>query len=49
MVVRYPCTCCNKPVRKNQKALVCTMCKKWVHITCGRVSKAKYDDRNEKF
>ena len=49
MVVKYPCACCKKPVRCNQKALTCTTCKKWVHISCGRVHKSKYDDSEENF
>ena len=44
MVIKYPCSVCDKSVRKNKKALLCTECSKWVHITCGQVLRKFYDD-----
>ena len=48
-MVKHPCSCCTKTVRGNQKGLLCTGCKLWTHISCGRVSKKQYDDRRELF
>ena len=42
-MVKYPCSICSKSVKKNKKALLCTGCSKWVHITCGQVLKQTYD------
>ena len=44
-----PCGCCDKPVKKNQKALLCSNCSLWVQISCGHISKRQYDDANESF
>ena len=43
MVTTYPCSCCLKPVKRNQKALLCTGCRQWTHISCGHVSKKQYN------
>ena len=48
-MVKHPCSCCEKPVRKNQKALLCTTCLKWVHINCGHVLKKQYECIQNKF
>ena len=48
-MAKHPCGCCGKPVKKNQKALLCTNCSLWIHISCGHVSKRQYDDVNESF
>lgn len=48
-MAKHPCGCCGKPVKKKQKALLCTNCSLWVHISCGRVPKHHYDDANESF
>ena len=31
---KYPCSICYKNVKKNQKAIFCSICKKWVHRKC---------------
>ena len=31
---RYPCSICNRPVRCNQKALLCDLCDLWSHCRC---------------
>merc|ERR1712002_1400528 len=49
LMVKHPCSCCRKIVRGNQKALLCTGCKQWTHISCGRVSRKQYDDKSELF
>ena len=42
-MIKYPCSICNKSVKLNQKALLCTVCSQWVHIVCGGVSRETYD------
>ena len=49
MPVKFPCVCCQKPVKRKQKALLCTVCKKWVHTSCAGVALIQYDDENEVF
>ena len=49
MPVKFPCVCCQKPVKRKQKALLCTVCKKWVHTSCTGVALIQYDDENEVF
>ena len=49
MVTSYPCVFCSKPVKSNQKALLCTQCNLWAHIKCARVSELQYCDPNEHF
>ena len=49
MPTKNPCACCKKPVKCNQKALLCTVCNKWVHIVCAGVSQSQYNDRREHF
>ena len=31
---KYPCAACSKPVRLNQKGILCDGCCKWHHIKC---------------
>ena len=45
----YPCSCCKKPVRTNQKALKCTGCNMWLHIICANIPTQKYNDPSEQF
>ena len=45
----YLCSCCCKTVKNNHKALLCTGCNQWIHISCGLISKKQYDDKNETF
>lgn len=49
MAKNYLCGICQKSVKVNQKGLLCTHCKKWVHISCARVSESLYDDPSELF
>ena len=49
MVNQYPCVHCDKSVKKNQKALLCTECNLWAHIKCAGISDLKYNDPNEGF
>ena len=46
---KFPCGICNKSVRGNQKGLLCTCCKKWIHLSCTDVSVNSYDDRSQTF
>ena len=45
----FPCSCCKHPVKINQKALLCTACNNWIHISCGGIPKNVYDDESEHF
>ena len=49
MVIPYPCCICDKCVRDNQKALLCTHCNNWVHIKCAGISVSTYNDINQTF
>ena len=49
MVQQCPCVRCSKCVKANQKALFCTSCRNWVHISCSEISVKSYDDPNEHF
>ena len=40
--VRNPCGTCDRPVAKNHRHLSCDTCKRKCHITCGRISLAKF-------
>ncbi len=31
---KYPCGTCHKPVKSNQKGILCDSCNKWYHIKC---------------
>ena len=48
-MVFHPCSCCSKTVANNQKALLCTDCCQWTHISCGHITRKQYDDVNELF
>ena len=39
---RYPCSICCLPVRRNQKALLCDLCKLWCHCKCSGVNNEAY-------
>ena len=45
----FPCITCKKSVKKNQKALLCTTCNQWIHISCAGVPRKMYDDESEYF
>ena len=32
--VKYPCAECQKPVKSNQKAVLCDVCDTWSHFKC---------------
>ena len=49
MVINFPCVCCKKAVKSNQRGIVCTKCKTWVHITCVNISRALYENDDEHF
>ena len=46
---KFPCPCCSKPVKSNQKGLKCTECKQWLHISCAGIPCQMYDDMSERF
>ena len=33
--IRFPCTVCYRPVKYNDRALLCDMCKHWICCRCG--------------
>ena len=41
--VKFPCTICKNPVKKNQRGLCCDVCNLWTHARCCRVSNDQYD------
>ena len=48
-MVQFPCVLCSKCVKTKQKALLCTSCQKWVHISCSGISTKQYNDTSEQF
>ena len=40
--VQYPCTVCEKPVKRNQSGIMCDGCSQWTHARCGGVGEAEY-------
>ena len=40
--VQYPCTVCKKPVKRNQRGIMCDGCSQWTHARCGGVEVAEY-------
>ena len=34
--VQYPCTVCEKPVKRNKRGILCDGCSQWTHARCGR-------------
>ena len=34
MPVKFPCAICVKPCRKDQKAIACDLCERWLHFKC---------------
>ena len=48
MVIAFPCCICQKHVKCNHKALLCTECDQWIHIKCGGVSSRQYGDISQK-
>ena len=43
----YPCGICQKNVNQNQKGIMCSVCKHWVHIKCNGTSVEYYNDMIE--
>lgn len=41
--VRYPCTMCAKPVRANQRGVMCDTCDLWTHTRCCGISRDEYE------
>jgi len=40
----YPCTSCQKGVRRNSKAIECDTCSEWTHLNCqSAITKEQYD------
>ena len=42
MVVRFSCLKCNRAVAKNNRAVQCNICDKWVHIACNNLNTYTY-------
>ena len=40
---KFPCSICNKSVQKNQNAIQCDTCDKWVHRKCEGMSTERYN------
>ena len=40
----FPCGICQKNVNRNQKAIECTSCFKWVHIRCNGTTAEEYNN-----
>ena len=40
--VQYPCTVCEKPVKGNQRGIMCDGCSQWTHACCGSVGEGEY-------
>ena len=34
MSPKYPCIECSKPVKSNNKAIMCVACHNWIHLSC---------------
>ena len=39
----HPCGICKKNVNNNQKAILCSNCKHWIHIKCNGTSVTEYN------
>ena len=40
--VKFPCTMCSKPVKRNQRAILCDTCYKWTHASCCGIGSDEY-------
>ena len=40
---KYPCACCERPCKNNQRALQYDGCNSWCHAKCTRVSQDEYN------
>ena len=41
--VKYPCGYCERPVRSNQKGILCDKCELWYHAKCMGISNGSYN------
>ena len=48
-MAKFPCICCEKAVKCNQRGLLCPKCSNWIHIKCANISKTSYDSLDEQF
>ena len=39
LMVKFPCSVCEKPVAINHDAVCCDVCNRWVHIRCNNICK----------
>ena len=46
--IRYPCSVCKKPVKSNQKALLCDNCNEWSHAGCASIGSSLYRELSER-
>ena len=37
MAIKYPCIHCKKPVKNNQKYILCVQCDDWLNVKCSYV------------
>ena len=44
MVVKYPCSVCEKSVRIDSEAIQCDNCDLWVHRKCNNISLSEYEE-----
>ena len=40
--MKFPCTMCSKPVKRNQRAILCNTCDKWTHASCCGIGSDEY-------
>ena len=48
-MIQFPCVCCRKSVKTNQRGLLCPECSEWTHSKCANISNSSYDSPNEHF
>lgn len=41
---KYPCGKCSKPVKSNQKGILCDFCDRWYHARCCEINNIQYDE-----
>ena len=44
LMVKFPCSVCEKPVSINQEAVCCDIYNRWVHIPCNNICKKTYNN-----
>lgn len=45
MVIKHPCSICEKSVAENHKAIKCDECQCWSHIKCNYVKLSEYEQK----